>query len=121
MDISLQLYSVKDQFAADPEGTLKVLAEMGYDGVEFAGLFHYDPAEIKALCAEIGLVPISAHVPIAEMLEDAERKTFEAELTVIPTGTEGKYEFEYGRDFLNAITGGMIDLIAEAFDLEVAE
>ena len=55
-----------------------------------------------------------------QMVEDAERKTFEAELTMIPT-EDGGYTYEYGRDFINAVTGGMLDLIDEAFDLEVAE
>ena len=36
--IGLQLYSVRDDLAADFEGTLKAVAEMGYDGVEFHGM-----------------------------------------------------------------------------------
>ncbi len=72
LPIALQLYSVRHEMKADLPATLKRVKEMGYDGVEFAGLFGREPAEIKALCEENGLVPISAHVPIAEMLEDAE-------------------------------------------------
>lgn len=72
LPIALQLYSVRHGMKSDLPTTLKRVKEMGYDGVEFAGLFHYDPAEIRALCEENGLVPISAHVPLAEMLEDAE-------------------------------------------------
>ncbi len=72
LPVALQLYSVRHEMKNDLPTTLKKVKEMGYDGVEFAGLFHYDPAEIKALCEENGLVPISAHVPINEMMEDAE-------------------------------------------------
>ena len=72
LPVALQLYSVRHEMKADLPATLKKVKEMGYDGVEFAGLFDRDPAEIKALCEECGLVPISAHVPVKEMMEDAE-------------------------------------------------
>ncbi len=72
LPIALQLYSVRHEMKADLPATLRKVKELGYDGVEFAGLFDRSPAEIKALCEEIGLVPISAHVPLAEMLADAE-------------------------------------------------
>lgn len=66
--IALQLYSVRDDMAADFEGTLKKVKAMGYDGVEFAGLFGKTSAEVKSMCADIGLNPISAHVPFADMI-----------------------------------------------------
>lgn len=72
LPIALQLYSVRHEMKNDLVTTLKKVKEMGYDGVEFAGLFDRDPAEIRALCAENGLVPISAHVPVADMMADAE-------------------------------------------------
>lgn len=67
--IALQLYSVRDDMAADFEGTLKKVKALGYEGVEFAGLFGKSAAEIKKMCDEIGLVPISAHVPYDELLK----------------------------------------------------
>lgn len=73
LPIGLQLYSVRNEMEKDFAGTLKKVAEMGYDGVEFAGLFGHDAAEIKRLLAENGLVPVSAHVPLAEMLEDMDK------------------------------------------------
>ena len=72
LPIGLQLYSVKNEMAKDFEGTIKKVAEMGYEGVEFAGLFGQNPEEIKAFCEEIGIVPISAHVPYYDMLENPE-------------------------------------------------
>ena len=53
--VALQLYSVRDNMAEDFEGTLKKVKELGYDGVEFAGLFDKTPAEVKKLVDEIGL------------------------------------------------------------------
>ena len=70
LPIAIQLYSVRDDMEKDFEGTLKKVKELGYDGVEFAGLFGKSGAEVKALCDEIGLVPVSAHVPYYDMLEN---------------------------------------------------
>ncbi len=73
LPIALQLFSVRDDLVADLEGTLKKVKEMGYDGVEFAGIGDYRPFEIKKLCEKFGLIPISAHVPLAELMADPER------------------------------------------------
>ena len=68
--IALQLFSVRDDMAADFEGTLKKVKALGYDGVEFAGLFGKSAAEVKKLCEENGLIPISAHIPLVDMIKD---------------------------------------------------
>lgn len=57
----------------DFPGTLAQVKEMGYDGVELAGLCGYSPEQVKKMCEEAGLVPISAHVPLAEMSADPEK------------------------------------------------
>lgn len=72
LPVAVQVYSVRDNAAKDLRGTLKAIKEMGYDGVEFAGLYGNSPAEIKKMCEEIGLVPISAHVPYVDMVADAQ-------------------------------------------------
>ncbi len=68
--IALQLYSVRDRMEKDFEGTLRAVKEMGYDGVEFAGLFGKSAAEIKAICDGLGLTPLSAHIPYVDMAAD---------------------------------------------------
>ena len=72
LPIAVQIYSVRDDAAADLRATLQSIKNMGYDGVEFAGLYGNKPADIKAMCAEIGLTPISAHVPYLDMVKDPE-------------------------------------------------
>lgn len=67
--IALQLYSVRDDMEADFVGTLKKVKKFGYDGVEFAGLFNYTAEEVKKMCTDVGLVPISAHVSYYELLK----------------------------------------------------
>ena len=68
--IALQLFSVRDEMEADFEGTLRQVRELGYDGVEFAGLFGRSGGEVKQLCDRLGLTPISAHVTYAQMMDD---------------------------------------------------
>ncbi len=70
LPIAVQVYSVRDSAEADLYACLKQIKEFGYDGVEFAGLYGNKPADIKAWCEELGLVPISAHVPYVDMLKD---------------------------------------------------
>ena len=81
MKTGVQLYSVRTNLAEDFEGTLKAVSEMGYDGVEFAGLNGNDPKEIAALCAKYNLEPISAHVPY-ENLRDKTDEMMEAYSTI---------------------------------------
>ena len=93
LPVGLQLYTVRDDMAKDFKGTLQKVKELGYDGVEFAGLFGNAPADVKAMCAEIGLNPISAHVPLQEMLDDidkviADYKAIGCEYIVVPYVTE---------------------------------
>ncbi len=68
--VAIQVYSVRDDAEKDLKGVLQQIKAMGYDGVEFAGLYGHAPAEVKAMCEEVGLVPLSAHVALLEMLED---------------------------------------------------
>ena len=93
LPVGLQLYTVRDDMAKDFKGTLQKVKELGYDGVEFAGLFDNTPEQVKAMCAEIGLNPISAHVPLQEMLEDVDKviadyKAIGCQYIVVPYVTE---------------------------------
>lgn len=87
--VALQLYSVRDDVAKDLEGTLRKVKAMGYDGVEFAGPFDRPASEVKALCDEIGLVPLSAHIAMEILLDDpddflAQYKALGCEQMVLP-------------------------------------
>lgn len=71
--IALQLFSVRDELDKDFAGTLKKVKTLGFDGVEFAGLYSLKPAEIKKILKDIVLVPISAHVPFNELIADPKK------------------------------------------------
>jgi sugar phosphate isomerase/epimerase len=56
MNLSVQLYTVRDQLSADPVGTLKKLKEAGLNYVEGGGSFGADSAEEgKKLLDDLGL------------------------------------------------------------------
>lgn len=70
--VAIQLFSVRDEIVQNFYGTLKKIKQLGYDGVEFAGLLHHTVAEMKEMCGDVGLIPISAHVPYTGMIADPE-------------------------------------------------
>jgi len=61
--IGLQLYTVRTEMARELPGTLRRIAAIGYDEVEFAGYFGHPPAAVKAALADAGLAAPAAHVP----------------------------------------------------------
>ncbi len=76
LPIGIQVYGLRDLLENTPENFKSVMTEvknLGYDGVELAGLYGLEPEYIRDTLAEIGLVPISAHVAFAEMMEDLDK------------------------------------------------
>lgn len=60
--VGIQLYTLRDQTAKDFLGTIRKVAAMGYEAVEFAGYYNTPAAELKALLDELNLQAPSAHV-----------------------------------------------------------
>ena len=73
ISVALQVYTVRRDAKEDLRGTLEKIKKMGYDGVEFAGLYGHTPGEVREICEELGLTVISAHVSYREMIADPER------------------------------------------------
>jgi sugar phosphate isomerase/epimerase len=65
--ISVQLYTVRDAMQNDFEGTLEQIAKMGYEYVEFAGLYNREPAQVKKLLEKLGLKASSSHAGCDDM------------------------------------------------------
>lgn len=59
--IALQLYTLRAMAAQDYRGMLRKVAEIGYKGVETAGLQGCDPKEIADLVKELGMEVCSMH------------------------------------------------------------
>lgn len=87
--VGVQVYSVRDDAAKDFKGTIQKLKDMGYDGVELAGLYGYEATEIRKMLDEVGIQAISAHVPYVDLITDMEKtvsdyKTIGCEYIAIP-------------------------------------
>lgn len=63
-EISVQLYSVREQAATDYEGTIRAIAAMGFGCVEPAGFPGSTPQKAAALFTELGLKAPSCHGPL---------------------------------------------------------
>ena len=62
--ISVQLYTLRAEAQKDFPAVLKTVADIGYKGVEFAGLHGHSATEIKALIDDLGLVTSSSHTAL---------------------------------------------------------
>ena len=91
--ISVQLWSVKEEVSADFEGTLELLAAMGLDAVEFAGVFgpyQDEPERLNDYLESLGLEASSAHVGIEQLQPEAIEQTIDfyqklgANLLIVP-------------------------------------
>jgi sugar phosphate isomerase/epimerase len=63
--VGLELYSVRDALKKDPQGTVRAVAAMGYQGLEFyAPYFEWSPAQakdMKKLLDDLGMRCFSTH------------------------------------------------------------
>jgi len=80
--IGLELYSVRHDLEKDPAGTLKAVAEMGYEGVEFAGPPKRDADELRAMLDDVGLVCCGWHTGFAMVQDDQLEATVALNKTV---------------------------------------
>ena len=69
--ISIQLYSLREQLAADLDGTLAALAGMGFTQVEHAGFVDRTAAEFKASLDAVGIRATSGHSAIPQPFDPA--------------------------------------------------
>lgn len=81
LPVALQLYTLRDECAKDFVGTLKQVAEIGYEAVELAGLHQMPAPQLKAVVDDLGLKVISSHVPLADM-EQTLSQVFEDSYTL---------------------------------------
>ncbi len=75
--IAVQLYSVREDCAKDLPGVLEDIADMGYDGVEFAGYYGRSAEELRGLCDENGLRVAGTHIQLATLLGEELPRTVE--------------------------------------------
>lgn len=75
--IALQLYSIREDCARDLSHALQAVAQMGYEGVEFAGYYDRSAEELREMCDDLGLQVVGTHTGIDTLLGDELAKTVE--------------------------------------------
>ncbi|QFK72461.1 sugar phosphate isomerase/epimerase [Pradoshia sp. D12] len=71
--IAVQMFSLREEAEKNFAGTLKKVAELGFDGVELAGYGKLTAQEVRNLLDEYGLKAAASHIPIDELESELER------------------------------------------------
>ncbi|MGD0090327.1 MAG: sugar phosphate isomerase/epimerase [Planctomycetota bacterium] len=80
--IGVQLYSVREDCKKDLPGTLKAVAKMGYEAVEFAGYYGYSAPDLRKLLDENGLKCCGTHTGLDTLADDKLAATIEFNQTI---------------------------------------
>lgn len=69
MMVGIQLYTIRDLVAKDFDGSLKKLAQIGYNTIEAAGysegtFYGMPPLEYKKRISDLGMIPLSSHAGV---------------------------------------------------------
>ena len=97
--ISLQLYTVREETARDMPGTLRKISEIGYPAVEFAGYGGLTAQYVKTILDDLGLRTSGVHVPLTAWETNpetvlADMETLECAHAVLPMVPAGRREDE---------------------------
>ena len=75
--LGLQLYSVRAECQKDLPATIKAVADIGYQGVEFAGYYDYSAKDLRKLLDDNGLKCCGTHTQLDTLLGDNLPETIE--------------------------------------------
>ncbi|WP_252315580.1 sugar phosphate isomerase/epimerase [Sinobaca sp. H24] len=71
--IGIQLFTLRDEAKQNFDNTLKKIADLGYEGVEFAGYFgDYKAKELRTKMETLGLENAGSHIPYEILKNDLE-------------------------------------------------
>lgn len=68
----IQLWTVKQDMARDPEGTLRALGALGYRRVETAGFHGRTPEQFRSALEAAGVEAVSAHYGLKQLIASTE-------------------------------------------------
>ena len=68
--LALQMFTVRNEWAKDPEKTLAAISAIGYSGVEFTDYLGMDATELKDLLDKYGLKAVSSHISYKKLSEN---------------------------------------------------
>src|SRR5689334_7863712 len=94
--VGLQLYSLREESEKDFGKTIQKTAEMGFEGVEFAGYFGRSAKEVRKLLDDAGLKSFGTHLGVDTLLDGEFQKTVDFNLAIgnkylIVAGMSDKY------------------------------
>ncbi|MUT67581.1 sugar phosphate isomerase/epimerase [Paenibacillus sp. NEAU-GSW1] len=69
LPIGLQLFTLRNETSVDMEGTLRKVAALGFEGVEFAGYGGIEAEKMRDLLQELNLKVIGSHIGL-QLLEE---------------------------------------------------
>jgi len=75
--IGVQLYSVRADCAKDLPGTIAAVAEMGYEGVEFAGYYDHTARDLRKILDDNGLRCCGTHTAMDTLSDENLEATIE--------------------------------------------
>ncbi len=121
--ISLQFYTLRDAFSADPMGTLERVVAIGYPGIEIGGYGNKNRDALVAKINDLGLKVTGAHVGIEALQSDLtgvveENRALDNTNIIVPW-TDAKYRgsTEKLRETGALLEGFARDLAGEGFTL----
>jgi sugar phosphate isomerase/epimerase len=112
--VGLMLYTIRDECERDLAGTLRRVAELGYDGVEFWQLHGNDPAEVRGWLDELGLAVAGRHTDLEEL--DTRLPQLADELQVLGTNRAALGWIEPSSDALARVTAAAENARAAGID-----
>lgn len=72
LKVGLQLFTVREDLERDFEGTIEKIAQLGYQGVEFAGFYGRSADQINELLKKNNLEVVGSHTQYNDLLNDAQ-------------------------------------------------
>lgn len=70
--LAVQLYTVREEASRNFIGTLEKVAQLGYEGVEFAGFFDTPAEVLKGHLERLGLTAVGSHTSLEDLTERLE-------------------------------------------------
>lgn len=104
--VAVQMFTLREEADKDFEGTLRKVAEIGYNGVEFAGYGGLPVEKVRALLDELGLKAASSHVGLDELKNNLskvieDQKILGSKYIVCPYLTEEQRSEEFYQSLIS--------------------
>ncbi len=104
--IGIQLYTIREDCGKDFRASLKRIADIGYKGVETAGLYNQDPKELGKYIADLGMTVCGSHVGMPKNEKEADLLSIESNglNTKMLVSGFGPNQFESKESFQSCIS-----------------